>query len=252
MYQVVLPAKAASLVESLKVRCWGLYCSLCTQLLLVISSDDTTWASISTLWYPVIYKIWDDWWNKQTVVFMQNWTLHQWMWMVSNLLKVNDGKTVALVLASQNNQAKHNITVIKIGKNRNIGAVFDLEMSMVIHVKYICHIAYYHLRNIALIRSCFTQKAAVHLMYSLVILTIDYVNCFLHGIPDCLINKLQRVQNAAAQLVVRCHRWDHFTPVLKKLHWLPVKQHIHYAILLLIFCAQHGQASVYITDLLHE
>ena len=41
------------------------------------------------------------------------------------------------------------------------GAVFDSEMSMVSHVKYICRIGYYHLRNIASIRSCLTQKAAV-------------------------------------------------------------------------------------------
>lgn len=137
------------------------------------------------------------------------------VWMVDNRLKMNDNKTVALVLASRNNQAKHNITVIKIGDcditpsptARNIGVVFDSEMSMVSHVS---------LRNIASIRSCLTQKAAVRLMYSLVISRIDYANCLLYDIPDCLINKLQRVQNAAARLVVRCHRWDHITPVLKR------------------------------------
>ena len=55
------------------------------------------------------------------------------MWMVANLLKVNDDKTVALVIAPRNNQAKQNITVIKIGDRgippsptaRNFGAVFD-------------------------------------------------------------------------------------------------------------------------------
>ena len=82
---------------------------------------------------------------------------------------------------------------------------------MVSHVKYICHITYYHLRNIASIRSRLTQKAVVRLMYSLVISIIDFANCLLHGIPDCLINKMQRVHNAAAGLVVRCHRWDHIT-----------------------------------------
>ena len=59
------------------------------------------------------------------------------VWMVANLLKVNDDKTVAFVLASRNNQAKYNITVIKIGDcgitpsptARNIGAVFHSEMS---------------------------------------------------------------------------------------------------------------------------
>ena len=55
------------------------------------------------------------------------------VWMVENILKMNDDKTVALVLGSRNNQAKHHITVIKIGDcditpsptARNIGAVFD-------------------------------------------------------------------------------------------------------------------------------
>ena len=119
--------------------------------------------------------------------------------MAENLLKINDDKTVALVLGSRNNQVKHHITVIKIGDcditpsptARNIGAVFDSEMSMVGHVKYTCRIAYFHLRNIASIRSCLTKKGAVHLIYSLVISRIDYANCLLHGIPDCLINKLQ-------------------------------------------------------------
>ena len=182
------------------------------------------------------------------------------VWMVENLLKINDDKMVALVLGSRNNQAKHHITMIKIGDcditpsptARNIDAVFYSEMLMVGHVKYTCRLAYYHLRNIASIRFGLTQKAAVCLMYSLVISRIDYANCLLHGIPDCLINKLQRVQNAAARLVVRCHRWDHITSVLKKLHWLPGKQRIHYAILLLAFCAQHGLVPAYITNLLHE
>ena len=143
------------------------------------------------------------------------------VWMAANLLKVNDDKTVALVLASRNNQAKHKIYVIKIGDCHisptaiNIGSVFDSEMSMVGNVKYICRIAYYHVKNISLIRSCLTQKVAARLMYSLVISIIGYANCLLHGIPDCLINTLQRVQNAAARLVVRCHSWDHITAVLR-------------------------------------
>ena len=120
---------------------------------------------------------------------------------------------------------------------------------MIGHVKYICRIAYYRLRNID--RSCLTRKAAVRLIYSFVISTIDYANSLLHGIPDCLINKLLRVRHAAARLV-RCHRWDHITPVLKKLHWLPVKQRIHYAILLLAFRAQHRLAPGYITNLFNE
>ena len=159
-----------------------------------------------------------------------------------------------------NHRANHNITVIKIGDcditpsptGRNIGVIFDPEMSMVSHVKHVCCISYYHLRNIASIRSCLTQKAAVRLVYSLVISRIDYANCLLYDLPQCLICKLQRVQNAAARLVVRCHRCEHITPVLMKRHWLPVKQRVQYSILLLVFRAQHRLAPRYITDLLEQ
>ena len=67
------------------------------------------------------------------------------VWMVENLLKVNDDKTVALVLGSRNNQAKHHITVIKIGDcditpsptARNIGAVFDSFIMQFYYWRYV-------------------------------------------------------------------------------------------------------------------
>ena len=90
-------------------------------------------------------------------------------------------------------------------------------------------------------------------MHSLVVSRLlDYANALLFGITDVLIGKLQRVQNYAARLVVRCDRRDHITPVLKKLHWLPVKQRVTYKIILLTFRALNGLAPIYIIDMLHR
>lgn len=44
--------------------------------------------------------------------------------------------------------------------------------------------------------------------------------------PSAEVLKLQRIQNAAARLVVRAKRADHITPILQKLHWLAVKERI--------------------------
>ena len=52
--------------------------------------------------------------------------------------------------------------------------------------------------------------------------------------------------------MVRCHRCEHITPVLMKLHWLPVKQRVQYSIVLLAFRAQHRLAPPYITDLFEQ
>ena len=92
-------------------------------------------------------------------------------------------------------------------------------MSMACHVHQTCRVCYYHLKNVASIRSCVTEQTTIRLVHSLVVSRLDYANTLLFGIPDVLIGKLQRVQNYAARLVVRYDRRDHITPVLKKLHW---------------------------------
>ena len=121
------------------------------------------------------------------------------------------------------------------------------------HVHQTCRVCYFHLKNIASIRSCLTEQAAIRLVHSLVVSRLDYyANALLFGITDVLIGKLQRVQNYAARLVVRCDRRDHITPILKKLHWLPVKQRVTYKIILLTFRALNGLAPIYIVDMLHR
>ncbi len=81
---------------------------------------------------------------------------------------------------------------------------------------------------------------------------LDYRNALLYGLPDSLINKLWCIQKSAARLITMTDKHEHITPVIKKLHWLPIKQRIEYKILLLTYKSLHGQASAYLTDLLQK
>ena len=73
----------------------------------------------------------------------------------------------------------------------------------------------------------------------------------LYGLPKSVLDKLQYVQNCAARLVTRTRSSEHITPVLRTLHWLPVRrQQITYKILLLTYKALNGMAPRYIADLL--
>ena len=75
-------------------------------------------------------------------------------------------------------------------------------------------------------------------MVSLVTSRLDYCNGLPCGITDELLCRLQKVQNNAARAVSGSKRYDHITPVLKDLHWLPIRQ-IEFMILLLTFkCMQ--------------
>lgn len=61
---------------------------------------------------------------------------------------------------------------------------------------------------------------------------LDYCNALYVGISQSLISRLQLVQNAAARLLTGIKKREHITPVLKRLHWLPVKYRIQYKVLL--------------------
>ncbi len=80
---------------------------------------------------------------------------------------------------------------------------------------------------------------------------LDYCNSLYMGISQSNINRLQMVQNAAARLLTGTRRFDHISPVLCSLHWLPVCYRIEFKILLLVFKALSGMAPEYLSDLLN-
>ena len=119
-----------------------------------------------------------------------------------------------------------------------------------VNILVVCKSGYYHLRNIARIKKCLNYDALQTIIHAFISSRLDYCNSLLAGIPNCVLEKLQYLQNSAARLLSGTRKHDHITPVLKSLHWLPVRYRIDFKILLLTFKALNGQAPKYISDLL--
>jgi len=79
------------------------------------------------------------------------------------------------------------------------------------------------------------NRARTDIDCSLILSRIDYCNAVLYRAPMTTINKLQRIQNNAARIVLQMPKRTHAKPLLEKLHWLPVEQHIRYKIAVLTF-----------------
>ena len=117
------------------------------------------------------------------------------------------------------------------------------------HVKSVCRSSFFYLYNISSIQRVLDMKRTVIIVQALVISRLDYCNSLLCGLPAIPIKRLQRVKNAAARVIAKADRRDHISPIVFKLHWLPVKLRMKYKILLLTYRALHGLAPTYITEL---
>lgn len=57
---------------------------------------------------------------------------------------------------------------------------------------------------------------------------IDYCNSLFLGCSSSLPKPLQKVQNSAARLIFKAPGQQSTSPLLKKLHWLPVSEQMKY------------------------
>ena len=69
------------------------------------------------------------------------------------------------------------------------------------------------------------------------------------GLPANQLNRLQKIQNAAARIVTRTKSREHITPVLRPLRWLPVTKRIEYKIPCLTYQWVHKTAPQYLQEL---
>ena len=71
----------------------------------------------------------------------------------------------------------------------------------------------------------------------------------LAGLPACSIYPLQRLQNAAARLVMGLRARDHVSSTLAELHWLPVRFCILFKITLIMFLIHSHQCPEYLSNI---
>ncbi len=178
-------------------------------------------------------------------------------WMTNNFLLLNSDKTGILLIGPKNstqNLLDHNLQLdrctVTSSAVKNLGVILDSNLSFKNHIPHFTKTAFFHLRNIAKLRNMLTVSDAEKLVHAFMTSRQDYCNALLGGCPASSINKLQIVQHAAARVLTRSRKYDHITPILQSLHWLPIKFRVSFKILLLAYKALNDLAPAYLTNLL--
>ena len=183
-------------------------------------------------------------------------------WMAQHRLKVNADKTDFIVFASNEMTKRITPTSLRFdGCNiaqsvcvKNIGCRMDASLTCDQQVKTVCCLGYAQLKALAKIKKFIDKRSLEILIHALITTRIDYCNVLYYGINQCFLQKLQCLQNSCARLLTDTARYEHITPVLKDLHWLPVRMRILFKIFVLIFKFMSNLTPSYINDLLsmHE
>ena len=180
------------------------------------------------------------------------------IWMDSNKLKLNNDKTEFSVLKNKHQIKEHIDCVMKIDdieihssdSLRNLGIVFDENLSLCNHVDSVFKSVTFQLSRISSIRRFITFDISKTLVVNLILFRLDSCNSLFCSMTNDYIEKLQLLQNHAARLIFRSKKREHITPLFIKLHWLPVKYRIDYKIATICFKCLHGLAPEYLRNIL--
>ena len=116
------------------------------------------------------------------------------------------------------------------------------------HVTKVASSCFYHLHRLKQIRQVFGKEVTAQLVSAFILSRLDYCNALLAGLPRTTTDPLQRVQNAAARLVLNRRLLDYVTPALKILHWLPVASRIKFKLCRFMHLIHLGRAPQYLVD----
>lgn len=107
------------------------------------------------------------------------------VWMLHNNLKLNSDKTELLIFHAKHRPAPPldcmnigDLAILSSKSCMNISVTFDSYMNFDEHIKNICRIAFYYIRNIAKFRKCLSYDTAKIYCMHLLLLGLIHVMHF--------------------------------------------------------------------------
>ena len=157
-------------------------------------------------------------------------------WMSCNRLKMNAKKTQVIWIGSRQQLAKVDIEELQL-LSANVNFFNHGVQSRSSFRQSADHagsrdsnlpLMFFQLRQLRAIKSSLMTDAAKTLAQAFVGGRLEYCNSLLYGVTVSARTYCDvcSVQNAAARFITGARKYDHISPVLRDLHWLPLRQRI--------------------------
>ena len=157
-------------------------------------------------------------------------------WCCDNLLLLNPDKTELIIYGSRQLLSKlPDFQLTLLGKKlipaqtvKDLGVTFDRNLNFNEHILKTVSSCMSGLGQISRVKYVLKKELLVTVIKSLVFSRLYYCSVVWSNTTDRNIRKLQGIQNFAARIISGTRKYDHITPVLKELRWIPVKLQLYY------------------------
>jgi hypothetical protein len=190
---------------------------------------------------------------------LQQCTAGVQQWLMHNGLLLNPTKSDAVQFTLGKGRSKvEEITTVCVSgvaiqpskSVKSLGVTLDKHLSFDEQVDNVCKSAYFHIRALRHIRESLPDDVTKTVACSIVSSRLDYCNALYYNLSSVNLAKLQRVQNTLARVVLRQRKYEHITPALAHLHWLPIKHRVIFKLATLTFKTLHSHEPSYLYDLI--
>ena len=172
-------------------------------------------------------------------------------WSHAHFMKINPDKTEILLFYPPSLEKEVLIKGIMFEEQcirfsdcvKNVGVYLDKHLNFNKHINNITSHCYKILKDIGSIKKSLQKDHLAQLVHSVITSRLDYCNSLFQNINRANLYKLQKVQNAAARLVLGKRRRDSARAALRELHWLNVDSRIVFKTILIVFKAVKGMCS---------
>lgn len=123
---------------------------------------------------------------------------------------------------------------------KNLGIYFDTTLSWSRQVNEVSRKIFASLRSLGRLRNFLPIKTKITLAQSLLLPILDYADVCYLDLTEELLNKLERLQNAAIRFAFGLRKFDHISEYRAQLKWLPIRLRRNSHILSLLFNILHN------------
>ena len=139
------------------------------------------------------------------------------------------------------------ITPVSIAKD--LGMTLDSYLTYDQHITNLVSSCMNSLCQINRVKKCFDKEALILIISTLVMNKMYYCSTVWSNTTSTNIKKLQLVQNFACRIITNIGKFDHISPGLRELNWLPVKEQLLLREAIMMYKCVNNLAPQYLREL---